>query len=97
MAAVTQQGVTKNFINDNKIMIQHPEMKRYQQVMQRARAVMGFEYWDALHKTVWQEMGRRGLGHIPCPLTANLLLDQNIFTAAGFSNKAEKGEHPHVA
>lgn len=94
VAAVTQQGVTKTFINDNKIQIQHPEMKRYQAIMQRVRAVAGFEYWDALHKTVWQEMGRRGLGHIPCPLTANLLLDQNIFNAAGFSSKAERENIP---
>ena len=94
VAAVTQQGVTKNFINDNKITILHPEMKRYPQIMQRARAVAGFGFWDSLHKQVWQEMGRRGLGHMPCPLTANLLLDQNIFNAQGFSSKAERENIP---
>ena len=93
MAAVTQQGVTKKFITDNKIIIQHPEMNRYQQVVQRVRAVAGFTFWDAIHKQIWQEMGRRGLGHLVCPLAQALLLDSHIFTSEAFT-KAERENIP---
>ena len=96
MAAVAQQGVTKKFITENKIIIQHPEMNRYQQVVQRVRAVAGFTFWDALHKQIWQEMGRMGLGHLVCPLTQALLLDSQIFTSEAFT-RGERDNVPHVA
>ena len=85
--------MTNKFITDNKIIIQHPKMKRYPQVVQRVRAVAGFTFWDAIHKQIWQEMGRRGLGHLVCPLAQALLLDSHIFTSEAFT-KAERENIP---
>ena len=93
LVAITSHGVHKRFITENKISIKHPEMVRYQQVVQRVRAVAGFEYWDLLHKQVWQEMGRKGLGHLPCPLTSALLLDPQIYTSEAFT-KSERDNIP---
>ena len=85
--------MTKKFIADNKITIQHPEMTKYTQIVQRVRAVCGFSCLDALHKEIWQEMGRRGLGHLPCPLTSSLLLDPQIYHSEAFT-KAERDNIP---
>ena len=69
-------------------------MKTYQRVVARVRAVMGFSCWDMMHKKIWQEMGRRGLGHKVCPLTAALLLDPQFMSSVAFSTKAEKENIP---
>ena len=92
--SVTSTGVTKKFIDDNKISIDHPEMRTYQRVVQRVRAVVGFGCWDELHKKIWQEMGMRGMGHKPCPLTSALLLDPQILSSAAFSSKVDKENIP---
>ena len=42
VANAATTGFTKKFIDDNKIVIDHPEMKTYQRVIQRVRAVIGF-------------------------------------------------------
>ena len=43
LSAITATGITKNLLDDNKIQIDHPEMKTYTRIVQRARAVLGFE------------------------------------------------------
>ena len=90
LSAITSTGITKKFLDDNKIQIDHPEMKTYTRIVQRTRAVLGFELWDELHKQIWQEMGRRGLGHKQCPLTSALLLDPAILSSKAFSSKGAK-------
>jgi len=86
-------GFTKQFIADNMITIEHPEMKSYQRVVQRVRAVVGFCAWEELHE-IWQEISRRGFANRPCPLTSALLLDPKILTSAGMANKAEADNVP---
>ena len=92
--AVCGTGVTKQWLTDNKVLIDHPEMKNYARVVARVRAVVGFTQWEELHKQVVQEMGRRGMGHKQCPLTSGLLLDPAILSAAAFSTKGEKENIP---
>ncbi len=94
LAAIATAGVTKRFIDDNKIKISHPEMNSYQRVVQRVRAVNGFKEWDLLHHLVVEEMGRRGLAHKPCPLTSHLLLDPSIYTSDAFVTKSERENVP---
>ena len=59
LGAITSTGITKRFLDDNKIQIDPPEMKTYMRIVQRTRAVLGYKLWDELHKQIWQEMGRR--------------------------------------
>ena len=94
LSAVTANGVTKKWIDDNKVQVDHPELKTYQRIVQRVRACVGFSAWDELHKKIWQEMCRRGMGHKQCPLTSALLLDPQIFTSDAFSTKADKENVP---
>ena len=90
LSAITSTGITKKLIDDNKFQIDHLEMKTYARIVQRTRAVVGFELWDKLHKQIWQEMGRRGLGHKQCPFTSALLLDPAILSSKAFSSKGAK-------
>ena len=48
LSAITSTGITKKFLDDKKIQIDHPEMKTYTRLVQRTRAVQGFELWDEL-------------------------------------------------
>ena len=87
-------GFTKKYIEDHKIMIEHPEMKNYQRVVQRVRSVVGFSQWEQLHEVVVQELSRQGYAHKPCPLTSQLLLDTKILTSNAFQTKAEQENVP---
>ena len=90
----TTSGFNKKFIDDNKIQIEHPEMKSYQRVVQRVRAVVGFCAWEELHEVVLQELSRQGYANKPCPLTSALLLDPKILTAQAMATKSEQENVP---
>ena len=92
--ALTTQGVTKKFLDKERAAIQHPEMNNYNKVQLRVRAVLGFHEFPLLHKSISEELGRRGLMHKAFPLPSSLLLDPNILTSDGFSSPSEKTNVP---
>ena len=94
LAAIGGTGVTKRFIDDNKIKVEHPEMSSYQRIVQRVRALNGSKQWPLLHKLVIDEQGKRGLAHKTCLLTSGLLLDPASYCSDTFVVKAERGHVP---
>ena len=94
LGALNTPGVTKKFLDDNHVKIEHPEMNSYQRVVQRVRAINGFGEWNLLHKLVAEELGRRGFANKTFPLSQNLLMDPHILTSKAFTLKTDKDAVP---
>jgi hypothetical protein len=61
LAAVCTQGVTLQYLQNNKASIAHPEMNTYKKLLPRVKAVRGFHEWDALHELIINEVFRMHL------------------------------------
>ena len=94
IAAMKTDGVTKKWLDSQKAAIAHPDMKTYNTVQTRVRAVLGFHEFEEIHQTITAELGLRGHLHKAFPLTGTLLLDSNILTSDGFVTQAEKQNVP---
>ena len=85
LECLNSKDITVKWLEGNKITTMHPEMKTYKQIQSRVKALKGFAYFEKLHTEVNEEMGRRGLGHLPFPIPSNILLDVSILSTAAFT------------
>ena len=94
LSMMSKASVNKKFLENNKVMIKHPQLRVYKDIVLRVRAVRGFHELPLLHKLIIEQMARKGLASRQCPVTSNLLLDPNILTSEGFFSPAEKEQVP---
>ena len=53
--AITTNGVTTKYLQDNKATIAHPEMRDYKKIAARVRAVKGFGEFMMIHEKISEE------------------------------------------
>ena len=86
--------ITKQWLAQNHVKVQHPQLQTYDQIYLRVRAVLGFGEWELFHKLILEELGRNNMSHLPLPYTVGLLLDKNFYSSEAFSRKGDKDSVP---
>ena len=87
---MSNNSIAVKFLNENKIVTSRPEIRTYQQIQIRVRALKGFSEFPKLHEAIWEEMGRRGMAALTFPIPNDILLDANILNADAFAGAEKK-------
>ena len=85
LAAISDPKVTIKLLNEKKATVNHPEMRTYQQIQLRTRALKGFNHFAKLHADIAEEMGRKGFAKHVFPIGSALLLDVGICTSVALT------------